>query len=390
LAMASGVLEEATCEGYGALGCVVAIKHDIGGSVLVYAHLEQSSVQTVKRVFDHGMSTGTPVWVAQGTIIGKAGNTWGQESIHLHIDLRDGSRKLFKRSFVLLAGGLGGNPIGWGDLLPFVDGYRIASYLVDGEGTLAYNYDGSAIKGDVDVIINFPYLDWPGNVSRRAIVRVDPSFECDPESLTCEDNAQSELTQFAGGGSLGGGATRMLQVEDTIEGKVGGELISTNTPLTLESPSPSCTESAQFISDITLPDDGPPLAPGQNLIKTWRVRNSGTCTWDSHMLKFVGGDQMNAPSPVDVPYTAPGNEVEISVPIQVPDTSATGYWQIVNANGTWVPGRFMWVMVEVPSGAEPTPPPKGEDVIELECLDCPGVVKSRTRSSARPSVPGQP
>jgi len=91
LAMASGVLEEATCEGYGALGCVVAIKHDIGGSVLVYAHLEQSSVQTVKRVFDHGMSTGTPVWVAQGTIIGKAGNTWGQESIHLHIDLRDGS-----------------------------------------------------------------------------------------------------------------------------------------------------------------------------------------------------------------------------------------------------------------------------------------------------------
>jgi hypothetical protein len=41
LAMASGTVIEATCEGYGSLGCIVAIKHDVGGTVLVWADENQ-------------------------------------------------------------------------------------------------------------------------------------------------------------------------------------------------------------------------------------------------------------------------------------------------------------------------------------------------------------
>ena len=137
-------------------------------------------------------------------------------------------------------------------------------------------------------------------------------------------------------------------------------------------PTPT-TDNATFISDITLPD-GTIVSPGQTLVKTWRVRNSGTSAWDGYKLAFASGDQMNATSPASIPYTSPGQEVDISITIQVPGSSRRGDWQIVNRGGTWVPGGAMWVKLTVPDG----PPPSGDE-IELTCLDCPSVL-----------TPGQP
>lgn len=43
---------------------------------------------------------------------------------------------------------------------------------------------------------------------------------------------------------------------------------------------------AQFIRDVTVPD-GSHFAPGETFTKTWRLRNVGTCTWDTTTYELV-------------------------------------------------------------------------------------------------------
>jgi len=131
---------------------------------------------------------------------------------------------------------------------------------------------------------------------------------------------------------------------------------------------PTKVDSASFLLDITLPD-GTIVSPGQALNKVWRVRNSGNSTWDGYKLVFVSGDQMGAPSSVSVPYAAPGDEVDISVPIKAPTASARGDWQIVNRDGTWVRGGRLWIDLGVAGSGSVDP-----TAVELTCVaDCPDV-----------------
>jgi len=115
------------------------------------------------------------------------------------------------------------------------------------------------------------------------------------------------------------------------------------------SPTP-CLDSATFLSDVTLPD-GSVVSPDQALVKTWRVRNSGTSTWDGYKLIFLQGDQMGGTSPINIPTTSPNQEVDISVSLRAPTTTGNkvGYWQIVNRDGVHVPGGRLWVNINVVS-----------------------------------------
>lgn len=123
-------------------------------------------------------------------------------------------------------------------------------------------------------------------------------------------------------------------------------------------------DHATFVSDVTLPN-GTVVTPGEPLVKTWRVRNSGTSTWDGYKLIFVSGDQMSGPSPVDIPYTPPGAEVDISVPLLAPDTPARGDWQILTPDGGWVRNGQLWVILDV-EGSEPV----NTSAIDLNCTNC--------------------
>ena len=57
----------------------------------------------------------------------------------------------------------------------------------------------------------------------------------------------------------------------------------------------SCTLDAAFVADVTVPD-GTLFQATQAINKVWRMRNTGTCTWDTtSVLRFVGGFRMGAP-----------------------------------------------------------------------------------------------
>ncbi len=122
------------------------------------------------------------------------------------------------------------------------------------------------------------------------------------------------------------------QVPATITATTAPTATSTPQPTATMPPTPtplSCSNKGKFIDDVTIPDDTEML-PGQEYIKTWRLQNTGTCTWsDQYALMFVNGDQMNGTSPLPLTGSvAPNSTVDISITLKAPATAGTyrGSW----------------------------------------------------------------
>jgi hypothetical protein len=108
-------------------------------------------------------------------------------------------------------------------------------------------------------------------------------------------------------------------------------IAATNTPTVL------CDQAgAGNPMDVTIPDDS--LIPaGQSFVKTWKLVNTGTCTWTTaYSASFFYGDQMGAPENVPLEASVPPNQsVEISVEMIAPQTPGTyqGNWKLMNPEG---------------------------------------------------------
>ena len=116
----------------------------------------------------------------------------------------------------------------------------------------------------------------------------------------------------------------------------------TGLPVT-GAPVSNCTYKATFLADVTIPDNTV-IAPGASFIKTWRVRNDGTCPWGAgtplHQLTFVDGDQLGAPATVELsfPHLEQGGTVDISVSFVAPvkPGSYKSNWRLRDENGPQV------------------------------------------------------
>jgi hypothetical protein len=117
----------------------------------------------------------------------------------------------------------------------------------------------------------------------------------------------------------------------------------TTAPSSTTAPSPTFTattapcDRAEFVTDVNYPD-GSDLAPGATFIKTWRLRNSGTCTWtSSYSLVFDHGDSMGAAASTQLTTgtVAPGQTVDVSISLTAPSTAGTyrGYFRLRNSSG---------------------------------------------------------
>lgn len=108
-------------------------------------------------------------------------------------------------------------------------------------------------------------------------------------------------------------------------------------------------DDADHIDDVTVPD-GTVMAPGQDFIKTWRIKNVGSCTWTTAYSVVYGGYTIKmdgAPLPLSQ-SVPPGAEVEISVQFKAPPTPGEyiSYWRMVNALG-YPFGEFFFVKIIV-------------------------------------------
>ncbi len=138
----------------------------------------------------------------------------------------------------------------------------------------------------------------------------------------------------------------------------------TQTPSPL--PTVGCADKAAFVKDVTIPDNTR-LLPGQSFVKTWRVRNSGSCTWSKdYGLVFVGGHNLGGPAAVPLASAvAPGETADLSVTLTVPTGNGIyeGRWQLRNAEGEYFGiGKDaddpFWVRIVVgpaPTATQPSP-----------------------------------
>ena len=128
----------------------------------------------------------------------------------------------------------------------------------------------------------------------------------------------------------------------------------TSAPAQTSTPGADC-EQAAFIGDTTIPDNTV-LLPGTAFTKTWEIKNTGSCNWDSnYSLVFANqGDLMNGPLSTPVVSTGSvtaGQTINISVNLVAPQLAKSykGYWKLRDPNGNVFFGanQSIWVMIKV-------------------------------------------
>jgi ABC-type amino acid transport substrate-binding protein len=135
------------------------------------------------------------------------------------------------------------------------------------------------------------------------------------------------------------------------------------TPTYVPTPVPpaGCIDSMAYIMDLTY-DDGngtfyPDIAPSTSFQKGWRIKNTGSCTWDSrYYLAFTGGTQMGGQPTAIQSTVSPGATYDIYVNLMSPSSPGQYYgeWTLFN-NLNYGFGEKLFVQIEVP-GATSAPP----------------------------------
>lgn len=145
-------------------------------------------------------------------------------------------------------------------------------------------------------------------------------------------------------------------------------VVSTFTPSATVAAASCDRAEAGIPIDVTIPDDTQ-FTPGTSFVKTWRLLNSGSCTWTTgYSLVFFSGEKMGGPDVVPLNSdVAPGQVVDLSVTLTAPATpgSYQGNWMLRNPSGVLFGvgpqgNSFFWVRIVVPGGTgTPTVTPNG-------------------------------
>ena len=92
------------------------------------------------------------------------------------------------------------------------------------------------------------------------------------------------------------------------------------------------------------------MGPGQAFVKSWRVKNTGTCTWKtSYRLSYGFGEKMSGLPTALTAEVLPGTETEISVNLTAPLKPGNYFanWKLTNTAGIFF-GQGLTVMIVVP------------------------------------------
>jgi hypothetical protein len=99
-------------------------------------------------------------------------------------------------------------------------------------------------------------------------------------------------------------------------------------------------DNLEFVADVTVPDDTT-MSPGQDFLKTWRVKNAGSCPWgDGYELVYADyANEMSGQPQAMTQVVQPGQEVEVSVQFTAPDAIGEylSAWQMENPAGVTFP-----------------------------------------------------
>jgi polar amino acid transport system substrate-binding protein len=144
--------------------------------------------------------------------------------------------------------------------------------------------------------------------------------------------------------------------------------ITKPTPTPAPSPTPeACKDGASYVADLNYDDKNmtapPVMQPGQAFTKGWRMRNSGTCVWDStYTWAYAGGNtpmsNMGASAVRVNGIVNPGATYDFKVPMVAPSAPGVyqGFWNMRDWQGSAF-GDRVWVGIQVAGPPTPVPQP---------------------------------
>ena len=97
---------------------------------------------------------------------------------------------------------------------------------------------------------------------------------------------------------------------------------SSSTPVPTNTPPPTeaaCKDDSAFVADVTIPD-GTIVPMGTEFLKTWEIRNNGTCAWngDYRLVMTYSTDGISAATQsIPMPPVLPGEGLEIGVTLRL-------------------------------------------------------------------------
>jgi Ig-like domain from next to BRCA1 gene len=138
----------------------------------------------------------------------------------------------------------------------------------------------------------------------------------------------------------------------------------TSEPASVDAPTSStCIDSAAFVADVTIPDNSI-VDANTAFTKTWRLKNTGSCTWDSsYLVSYISGMSMTqALGYLLVPQgqtVSPGQTVDIGVGMTSPVENGfyRSNWGLQRRNGPFLPiqgganGNSFYVKIRVNNGS---------------------------------------
>jgi ABC-type amino acid transport substrate-binding protein len=132
-------------------------------------------------------------------------------------------------------------------------------------------------------------------------------------------------------------------------------------------PPTACVDGMAYVKDLNYDDQNmqnpPKMNPGQTFQKGWRIRNTGTCSWNSsYFLAFTSGNRPGAQmSGVATPIQGtipPGAVYDMYVNLVAPTEAGVyqGIWNLFNGKSQGF-GQKVWVGIEVIATTTATTPP---------------------------------
>ena len=122
---------------------------------------------------------------------------------------------------------------------------------------------------------------------------VEPTFSVSAIHTFAAETVIAELTQTARAVPPTSAATATEAATATVEGTIQpiATAAPTNNPFET-TPTQVICDDAKWVADVTVPD-GTQMSPGQDFVKTWKIRNTGSCTWGTGYVPiFAFGEKM--------------------------------------------------------------------------------------------------
>jgi hypothetical protein len=112
-----------------------------------------------------------------------------------------------------------------------------------------------------------------------------------------------------------------------------GEIPVADVPVTPTSDVDADCLGGRYVADVTIPDNTQ-LGRGEEFVKTWSVRNTGTCDWPADTILVRVHSQLGGHESVPVGAVAVGETVEVSIDLVAPDDDGVfdGQWKLMTGD----------------------------------------------------------